>query len=291
MRPKMTMGLLALLVPLWAFAESSVWRVTSDKGVVYLAGSIHVLRDADYPLPDEFETAYAEADVLVLETKLDEAGTAALSRLLASRGHYGDGETIKDHLSPAVYRRLAAYCASLRLPLASVERFRPWLLVMTLTMAKMQAEGFQADAGLEAHFSRRAAKDGKPIHGLETLEDQIDAMAVFDRDGDPLVANFLDEAESYVETMEAIVRAWRSGDVARLEALALREMRDEHPDLYRALLLERNRRWLQPIEQWTSSGRRVLVVVGAAHLVGEESVISLLQRRGHRIEKVESSKH
>jgi hypothetical protein len=36
------------------WAESSVWVVRSSKANVYLAGSFHMLRASDYPLPAEF---------------------------------------------------------------------------------------------------------------------------------------------------------------------------------------------------------------------------------------------
>lgn len=277
--------LIGLVLPSLAGAESSVWRVETVRGALYLAGSIHVLRDSDYPLPEEFEAVYADAEVLVLETDLSASRQESAQALLASRGRYPPGEGLRDHLSPEVYDRLAVYCRERELPLGELERLKPWLLVMTLSVAEMEAEGFDFDAGVDAHLSRRAAADAMPIHGLETMEDQIEALAAFDLRGDPLVANFLDESESYPELIDEMIQAWRAGDVAQLERYVAQDMRKQFPELYRAILVERNRRWLAPLEKWAASGKRVLAVVGAAHLVGGDSVIALLRARGHKVEK------
>ena len=40
------------------FAASPVWLVESGQNRLFLAGTIHVLRASDYPLPEAFETAY-----------------------------------------------------------------------------------------------------------------------------------------------------------------------------------------------------------------------------------------
>ncbi|MCR4291032.1 MAG: TraB/GumN family protein [Candidatus Scalindua sp.] len=69
-----------------ASAESSVWELdTTDGGSFYLAGSCHVLRKSDYPLPDEFESAYEDADQIIFETDI-EALMSQDVQLLEDRG-------------------------------------------------------------------------------------------------------------------------------------------------------------------------------------------------------------
>ena len=66
-------------------------------------------------------------------------------------------------------------------------------------------------------------------------------------------------------------------------AKILQEGFDEYPDLYRPLTVDRNRQWLPHIEQLLDDSEDYLVVVGALHLVGQESVIDLLERKGHKV--------
>ena len=44
----------ALCVSITATAESAVWKVSKGEDYLYLAGTVHVLRASDYPLPREF---------------------------------------------------------------------------------------------------------------------------------------------------------------------------------------------------------------------------------------------
>jgi uncharacterized protein YbaP (TraB family) len=118
------------------------------------------------------------------------------------------------------------------------------------------------------------------VHGLESLATQI---GVFD--GLPMEAQralleqTLAELESPTEMMHELVAAWRDG---RLDTLSSTLMQDfeQFPGLYNALVVERNRRWIDTLETLLTSAERHLVVVGALHLVGEDSVVALLTARG-----------
>ena len=61
---------------------------------------------------------------------------------------------------------------------------------------------------------------------------------------------------------------------------------DDFPGLYDTLVLTRNRSWVPALERMLADGQRHLVVVGALHLVGDDSVIELSRARGHAVERV-----
>jgi uncharacterized protein len=62
----------SLLTPAHAAARSFLWKVTGKGGVVYLAGSVHMLTEAHYPLAAAFDTAYTDSDLLVEELDMAE---------------------------------------------------------------------------------------------------------------------------------------------------------------------------------------------------------------------------
>ena len=37
---------------------SSVWKISRNGSTLYLAGTIHILRESDFPLPKEYEGAF-----------------------------------------------------------------------------------------------------------------------------------------------------------------------------------------------------------------------------------------
>jgi uncharacterized protein YbaP (TraB family) len=54
------------------YGETSVWKISSGDNVLYLGGTIHVLRESDYPLPEPFDAAFEQSDNIVFETSVDD---------------------------------------------------------------------------------------------------------------------------------------------------------------------------------------------------------------------------
>jgi uncharacterized protein YbaP (TraB family) len=100
-----------------------------------------------------------------------------------------------------------------------------------------------------------------------------------------MLSQTLEELTGADEAMTEMVAAWRDG---RLDALSeeLLDDFDEFPGLYDALVTDRNTAWVAALEDMLDDGRSYLVVVGALHLVGRDSVIDMLQARGHRVARL-----
>ena len=78
--------------------------------------------------------------------------------------------------------------------------------------------------------------------------------------------------------MTTLANAWKAGDSATVERIVLQDVREE-PVMYQRLLVDRNRNWLPKIEALFARRGRAFVVVGAAHLVGADGLISMLRAR------------
>ncbi len=90
-----------------------------------------------------------------------------------------------------------------------------------------------------------------------------------------------------VETTD-LISAWERGDDAALEEILFRAMRDA-PELeifYERVMFDRNERMAELLTELGRDARLRFVVVGAAHLVGERGIPSLLASRGFELEKV-----
>jgi uncharacterized protein YbaP (TraB family) len=95
----------------------------------------------------------------------------------------------------------------------------------------------------------------------------------------------VDDVERMTSELDLLLSAWRRGDAKGMARL-LQEGFDEYPDLYRPLTVERNRKWVPQIEDLLDDKDDYLVVVGALHLVGTDSVIDLLERKGYQLEQL-----
>ena len=281
------LGSLVALLPLLAAADPAAWRLAGrNGGEVALLGSIHVLRDSDYPLPATVDALYARADDLVMELDLDDLDASVLQSGLLAASVLPPGKTLRDVLDPEVYRLTEQHVGAAGLPIAALERVEPWFIAIVLLDEGLRRQGFRADLGLEQYVLGKARKDRKAIAGLESLQAQV---AIFDGLSAPtqqaLLEQTLREIDSADRTLEELADAWRDGRLDELTDQLIGEF-DDFPGLYDSLITDRNRRWVPEIERLLGDGRRHLVIVGAVHLVGKDGVIELLRARGHPAERV-----
>ena len=135
-----------------------------------------------------------------------------------------------------------------------------------------------------AAMNAQARQAGLDLASLDAFQPWLVAMAVLDQE----LARRGYLPEHGVEQTLAR-RAARAGkpieglETASEQFAMLEEESQTFPDLYRRLTIERNRAWVQQIDRMLESRDDYLVVVGAMHLVGPESVVDLLRRRGHRV--------
>ena len=79
---------------------------------------------------------------------------------------------------------------------------------------------------------------------------------------------------------DELISDWARGDTEALAKTLVHDF-DRFPDLYRSLIVDRNRKWADEIGALLDDDQNYLIVVGALHLVGDDSVIELLRTRGH----------
>lgn len=276
-------ALILCLLSVSAWGDPAAWHVRGDGGELWLLGSIHYLREQDYPLPPNIDALYRRADTLVMEIDLDDLDLMAMQGTFMEAGVLPASSTLRTVLDPEVYDLTEARAADLGLPLMLLERLEPWLVALTLMDLGMSQLGYQASQGLEQYLMRRSLADGKEIIGLESLADQI---GIFDSlswaDQEALLLQTLADLEAPEAEMTALLDAWRNGNLDELVADLTADF-DDFPELRTALVSTRNRRWAVKLEQLLHGNGRYLVVVGALHLVGEDNVIELLSARGFEV--------
>lgn len=281
--------LLSLLLTTAALASeelTSVYRVTSASGddSLYLGGTVHLLRQSDYPLPGQYNEAYDAADVVYFETNIAALTDMSMQARLMEALTYQDGRTLRSVLNEEAYQALEAHMAEAGLPMAMMQSFKPGLIVSTLSVMEFQKMGFTPQ-GIDMYFHTRAIGDGKPVGELESVQDQIDLLAGM---GEGYESEFilysLADFERAAETIEDMISTWRSGDLELMQSLFVDDMQAQAPDVYDAMLVQRNHNWMPAIESLFGQDQTALVLVGAAHLVGEDGLIALLEQRGYSVE-------
>lgn len=260
-----------------------LWKVQGTNAPVYLLGSFHLLKAEDWPLAAPLESAYTNARIAVFETDLAKMEEPETQMKMLAKSSLPAGETLKGQLSAETYGKFLEYVKKLELPEEMFTQLKPTLAAIMLTVLEIQKLGFDPSHGVDKHFYERARKDGKEIVGLETLDFQIGLITEFSKEeGELLMKSSLKEIENLRQSFEDLVKAWKSGDAAKLEKL-MNESLNEAPVIAKRLLTDRNRNWLPKLRELLRGDKPAVVIVGAGHLVGRESVVELLQKEGFKV--------
>jgi uncharacterized protein YbaP (TraB family) len=265
-------------------AKNFLWKVEAPGGTsAYLLGSLHVLAVDSYPLAPPIEKAFAESKTLVEEVDLDEMSDPTAMMAALARAMLSDGKTLDQIIAPATYAEVRKRAESVGLPMLALDRMKPWLAAVTLMAPTLQSAGFKPEFGVDRHFFDRAKEKGMKRQALETVAYQLDR---FDSMPLPVQEDLLkatiEDLDTQVKSVKEMARAWSAGDVAAVEKLTLTSFM-ESPELYQRLLVERNHNWVPHIEKCLSDNASCFVVVGAAHLVGQDGLPALLAKKGLKV--------
>ncbi len=260
------------------------WRVQSKTATVYLLGSIHYADASFYPMRKAIQQAFDRSDNLVVEVNMDAAGVAQARKMIQEEGMYHGNDTIREHLKADTYASLRKQLQQLKIPYSMVEHQKPGILIMTLTAAQMTQLGFRADDGIDVHFIHRAEAQKKPVLELETIQQQLNVLLKI-ADGDLLIQEALSDFEQTDDTMHTLVQSWKRGDEKQLDKILFDDVLTQHPSfqsLYNQLFFRRNTAMAKKIEGYLKTDKRYFVIVGAGHLIGDKSIVALLNRNGYK---------
>lgn len=273
-----------------------LWKVSDADNSVYLLGSFHLLKPADYPLSKDVDVAFADAESLVFELTPEELASPALAMQMGQAALRGDGTQLNSELPASTVILLDTWLAknSTELQKAGLtpqvmQLFEPWFVGLMISVTEMTKMGLDPKLGLDAHLAERATAAGKPTAGLETGAQQIAFLDGMSRKEQLqfLAEALSDSRDAQVETAK-LHDAWRSGNVELLWKDMAAQMKREYPDLYQRINVARNDAWVPKIEKRLveSSKDDTLIVVGALHLLGPDGVVEKLRAKGYTVERV-----
>ena len=265
-----------------------MWKLSQGPNVAYVLGSLHVGNAAMYPLPASVERAFKQAQVLAVEADIANP-QATLSAM--TLGLYTDGDTLADHISPALKARLDKLLARYGLPATMTANLKPFMAMSTLVMAEAMRLGYDPALGIDLHFLKRAGERSMPVVELESVAAQLQLLASFsDAENEALLRQTVDaiERDTMRTDLAALIAAWQAGDARRLEQTVHASFRGDaqaQKVTMEKLNDRRNHAMAAKVRGYLDSGKPHFVVVGALHLVGNNGIIALLQKQGVRVEQ------
>jgi len=271
---------LLILLPL-AHAGSPVWKIAKGNSHIYLGGTIHLLGQADWPLPDAFDQAFGSADILVFETDLAATQTPEFGQKMMGQLTYSGGRSLKDRIRPATFQALGRFAKARGLAPADLTPFKPGLVMVFLTMAQMKQLGI-AGKGVDEFYFEKANEHHLPVRFLESPTAQIRFLSdIGKKNEDEMIRYIIKDVGKLPGLVGRVKTAWRNGDLPTLYAATTGPLKKDFPRLYRSLMVSRNTSWLPKIKEMLATPAVEFILVGAAHLAGNDGLIHRLATAGY----------
>jgi uncharacterized protein YbaP (TraB family) len=267
--------------------KNFLWKVQSRNATVYLLGSIHFLREDVYPLHKTIESAYESSNNLVVEANINELGKLDL-KMLTERAFYKGDDYLEKHVSRETYRLVKKETETLGIPVELIRMQKPWFLALSLQATELMRLGYDPQHGVDSYFLSKA-QGKKRILELESLDEQLSLLSGFsDNEQEQFLLYTLKTLNSMGGQVDALVRAWISGDAQGMESiLADAVMRDASiAPVFGKLFEERNLRMASRIDGYLNSSESYFIIVGAGHLVGKRGIIELIKSKGYVVDQL-----
>jgi uncharacterized protein YbaP (TraB family) len=294
------LGLVASFAPEAAFAQAveapaaqavtnatpALWVLRDADSTIYLFGTVHLMRPGVEWMTPQVTEAFNGSEELWLEIE-NPADQAAAAPLVMQLG-ISPQTPLSSLLTAEEFAELDRIARSLGMTGAMIDPYRPWLAALTLSVAPLQAAGYDPNAGIDMVLRGRAIEAGRPVRGLETMEQQFRFFAGMpEEDQLAFLRDALGSFDEAVTIVDQMAAHWSSGDPDALYAVGGAEMKTTYPALYDVILTNRNTDWANQIQTEMEGSGTVFIAVGALHLAGPDSVQAILDARGVTAERLQ----
>lgn len=265
-----------------AFAQPAFWAVKDADSTIYLLGTIHLLKPDMEWRTEKLDAALAESTSLWLELPTTNAAAMQAEMLmLVSRYGLAPADRLSRKLTKDEIKTLDEAARLAGLSASQLDVFRPWFAALTISTAAMTRAGYDPASGVDSKIEGIFRERNITPKGLETAEEQIKVFAGMTADQElRYLRETMEEYEDAPTELDKMVRQWATADLTGMEDLFVTEMKVEEPDLYAALLVNRNANWVTQIEQMLQGSGTSFIAVGAGHLIGPDSVLAMLEAKG-----------
>lgn len=258
-------------------AEPLYWLASKGDTQYMLLGSIHIGDQSMYPLPDTVLHFFNQSSALIVEADISKATKINYSP---------NSQTTSQLINKSQYQALQKLSEELQLNPTTLEQSPPWISALTIQTRIFQKLGYSADFGVDQQLINLAQQKQLPILGLETVQDQINAISQIPNSGLELLTSSLNDTSKNSNDARCMVESWKVGDEKNLSLFV--ETTEMSQEMSTRLEIERNNNWIKKLTSDsflpTKKGK-YLIVVGTLHLIGEQNLIMQLEQHGFTVIK------
>ena len=134
-----------------------LWSLQGKTNKVYLLGSVHLLKESE-TLPAAIDSAYADAEKLVMEIDMDDLDPKEMQQAVTDLAMLPADQTLQQQLGAPTYERFATQARALGIEPVMLDRFRPWFAAITLVQLQLMKIGLDPESRVERRLTARAAR-------------------------------------------------------------------------------------------------------------------------------------
>ena len=258
----------------------------------FLFGTMHMTDPRVTALPPAAQKAFDAADTLIIETTdvLDQQKMMAAMLKEPDLMMFTDDTTLTSMLSPADAASVNKALDARGIPPSSVAKMKPWMLsaMVALPACEMARKAGGAPV-LDIKLADDAKAAGKDLEGLETVADQLRAMAslplAFHLKGLVDTLKLGDRMDDISETMIVL---YSRGDIGMIWPLFRAVLPDEEDDpagyaaFEETMVTSRNKVMAERAAPILAKGN-AFMAVGALHLPGAEGLVEDFRKAGYTV--------
>ncbi|MDI9216473.1 TraB/GumN family protein [Clostridium tertium] len=272
-------------------SKGYIWEATDGTNSINLVGTIHLGSNNINFLNNDIKRIIDETDVLSVE--LDLSLKENIDKVQSS-GYLKDGETIEKYLSEDEINKLYSILNTLspNFDIKKIQTLNAFTLNSVLTnlcYAKAGIIGNGLDLIMMNQVKlRKTNGDNIRINELEGVDSQLETMSeIFTWE---YLKEYLNNYSNSniseeVDTAKNLFNAYKNGDIGYIEELN-NKMKTDNPEYYNIMLKNRNINMANKIDELVKDGKKHTVAVGAAHFIGDDSILKFLEEKGYEITRI-----
>ncbi|WP_156877234.1 TraB/GumN family protein [Salinimicrobium terrae] len=257
--------------------NSVLWKVEHKEleKPSYILGTLHLMCEEDFKIPEKVNQALQNVDALVLEINLSDP-----TEMQAIQEAMTNATKISEELSQEQYNELDKLVKKItEMPLSAYDAYGLSILNSILISKMLPCSQLKYH---EIELASLATKSQKPIYSLEKASQQMEMM----EKAFPAEFAFkqMMQFESYKKDFTRAIAAYNNEDISEAVGLLTKDdYMDENSTL--VMQINRNKNWVEKMPVMMSE-RSNLFAVGAAHLTEDYGIINLLKERGYTVTPV-----
>lgn len=279
-----------------------MYEVTKEGSTnkMYLIGSMHLVDLNKVEFPKYLIDAYNDSDYLAVEADVVAVldSPELMQKYYLDNAKYKDGTTVKDHMEEENYNKLVKFLNSKGYSIEQVKDYKLDQIESVISSLMLKDAKIASEVnGLDVYYLRKAKAENKTILEVESMDFQTELENSFpDRLHEISIIDMIDNYDEQVKQLKQLTEIWKNGDPEELvqildfEEKAYDKLSDSDKAIqddynYRFMTL-RNINMTKKFIEYFNEDKKVLFMVGAAHLIGDDGIVKLLEQEGYTLKQI-----